>query len=200
MRIGVFGGTFDPPHVAHLAAARAAKEQLELDEVLLIPAGRNPVKPAIASSPGRARLKMVELAIADEAGLSCSDIEITRGGPSYSVETLAELHMAQPADYWLLLGSDQLRQFFEWHMPHRILQLCRLAAVIRPPDTRLEIEHRLADWMQDRVDFVEMAPMDISATRLRSMIKEGVPVDRWVKPSVLAFIAENRLYKDNKAR
>lgn len=197
-KIGILGGTFDPPHLAHIAIAQAARAQLELDEVILVPAGRSPFKLAENMSLAKHRLKMTELAIDEEEGLSVSDIEITRAGPSFTVDTLVELHMAQPADYWLILGSDQLKAFVDWKGPHRILQMARLAAVVRPPDTRDKLEVLLADWMTSKVDYVELEPSPISSTQLRSMIKHGQPIDKWVKPSVKAYVDQERLYRGSK--
>lgn len=194
-KIGILGGTFDPPHLAHIEIAQAARAQLELDEVILVPAGRSPFKLAENMSLAKHRLKMTELAIEDQDGLSVSDIEITRAGPSFTVDTLVELHMAQPAEYWLILGSDQLKAFVEWKAPHRILQMARLAAVVRPPDTREKLEVLLADWMSPKVDFVELAPSPISSTQVRSMIKHGERIDKFVKPSVRAYIDHEKLYK-----
>lgn len=195
MRIGILGGTFDPPHQAHLAMAQAAAEQLELDEVLWVPTGRSAFKSKVISTPAKDRMRMVELAIADESKMSCSDIEITRPGPSFMVETLMELQMASPADYWLILGSDQFKSFVEWKNPHRILQLCRLAVILRAPDTRASIDAFAADWVLARTDFVDMAPMQISSTQLRKHLTEGAAPERALKPAVRTYIAERRLYK-----
>jgi len=96
MRVGIFGGTFDPPHAAHLALAHQALQDLHLDEVMFLPVNRNPLKKQRTSSP-RDRLEMVKLAIHDEPNFSVSDIEIVRGGPSYAIETMSELTYAQPA-------------------------------------------------------------------------------------------------------
>ena len=107
MKTGVLGGTFDPPHYGHLELAKAAKAQLGLDEVMFVPANRNPLKTRKTAS-AKHRLRMVELEIEDEEGLSVSDIEITRGGPSYAVDTLEELKMVRPGEYWFIVGADAL--------------------------------------------------------------------------------------------
>src|SRR3954471_14443433 len=107
MRIGILGGTFDPPHSAHLALAHKALDELRLDEVMFLPVNRNPLK-KIKMSPAKDRLEMVKLAIRDEPNFSVSDIEIARGGPSYAIDTMNELTYARPAEYWFILGSDAL--------------------------------------------------------------------------------------------
>src|ERR1700722_59500 len=108
MRIGVLGGTFDPPHLGHLALARAALRQLELDEVLFLPANRNPLKTGKGGTPAKHRLAMIDLMLKNEPTMAYSDMEITRGGPSYAVDTLNELHAVRPAEYWFLMGADSL--------------------------------------------------------------------------------------------
>jgi len=118
MRIGILGGTFDPPHIGHLELARAAIDALKLDEVLFLPAHRNPLKRA-KSSPAKQRLEMVQRMVADEPKMAVSDIETSRGGPSYMVETLMELQMVKPGDYWVLLGADAMKTFDEWKTRRR---------------------------------------------------------------------------------
>src|SRR4051794_25149699 len=103
MKIGILGGTFDPPHTGHLSVARAALEQLELDEVLFLPASRNPLKSRKVVTPAKHRLGMVEALVRNEEKMAVSDMELTRGGISYTVDTLGELHMVQPAEYWFLM-------------------------------------------------------------------------------------------------
>src|ERR1041384_5745403 len=102
MKIGILGGTFDPPHNGHLAFAEAAVQTLELDEVLFIPANRNPLKPEKRQASAKDRLEMVRLMVEGKPQMAVSDIEIRRGGPSYAVETLDELHFVSPAEYWFL--------------------------------------------------------------------------------------------------
>lgn len=199
MRIGFLGGTFDPPHIGHLALAGAALDQLGLDEVMFVPAGRNPFKMALRPSPAQVRLAMIEQAIADEPRFSVSDIEITRPGPSYTVDTLEELAMARPAEYWVLLGADVLVSFTNWKLPHRILQLARLGVADRPPTTRQSLEPLLADWVAEKVDWIAAELPDISATQIRSMIPKGKRVDRWLPPGVARYIADHALYRTMEA-
>jgi nicotinate-nucleotide adenylyltransferase len=196
MRIGILGGTFDPPHLGHLEFARAAMDSLKLDEVLFLPASRNPLK-TMRSSPAKQRLEMVEAMIKPEPKMAVSDIEISRGGPSYMVETLMELQIVKPADYWLLLGDDALKLFHKWKNPHKVLKLCRLAVALRPPTTELDAMVRLPDEMRERVDIVPMKPVDMSATELRDRIMKGAGsvVAPFLSPAVLNYIKQNRLYR-----
>lgn len=193
MRIGILGGTFDPPHAGHLALAHAARDQLKLDEVILMPANRNPHKSAKATIP-KHRFEMVKLAVEGEPGLAASDLEITRGGLSYTVETLAELAMAQPAEYWWILGADALRDFGTWKQPERILRLARLAAAVRPPMSETDVRARLSGELKEHVDIVRMNAMDVSSTDLRSRLERKQTVNPWIAPRVLRYIQEHRLY------
>ncbi|MFI5386154.1 MAG: nicotinate-nucleotide adenylyltransferase [Fimbriimonadales bacterium] len=194
MRIGILGGTFDPPHLGHLAFARTAIEHLSLDEVLFLPAHRNPLKRA-KSSPARQRLEMVEQMIKDEQKMAASDIEITRGGASYMVETLMELQMVKPGDYWLLLGADALRSFDQWKNPQKILKLCRLGVALRPPATESDVLGRLSEEMRTRTDFIPMKSIDVSSTELRDRLASGKRlVSPYLPAAVLQYIKQNHLY------
>jgi len=194
MRIGVLGGTFDPPHLGHLEFARAAIEALQLDEVIFVPAHRNPLK-KVKSTPAKQRLEMVGQMIKSEPKMSVSDNEISRGGPSYMVETLMELQMVRPGDYWLLLGADAIRGFDQWKNPDKIIKLARIGVAIRPPTLEHEIVNRLRDDLRARTDVVPMKPLDISATELRHrlQIRSG-SVAPFLSPAVLQYIKQCHLY------
>jgi len=194
MRIGILGGTFDPPHIGHLEFARAARESLQLDEVLLLPAHRNPLKKAL-SAPAKDRLEMVRRMVAGEPNMAASDIEISRGGPSYMVETLMELQMVKPGDYWLLLGADAMKTFPEWKNPDKIVKLCRLGVALRPPMPESEVMVRLSPEMRERVDIVPMKLIEVSSTDVRDRLsKRSSVVAPFVPPVVLSYIKQNHLY------
>lgn len=194
MRIGILGGTFDPPHIGHLELARAARDQLKLDEVIFLPAFRNPLK-RVKSAPAKQRLEMVQRMVAEEQKMSVSDIEISRGGASYMVETLMELQMVKPGDYWLLLGSDALKGFEQWKNPHKIVKLCRLGVVLRPPTVESEVTGRLGPDLKDRVDLIPMKQVDMSATEVRDRLsKRSKLVAPFLSPAVLQYIKQNHLY------
>jgi nicotinate-nucleotide adenylyltransferase len=195
MRIGVLGGTFDPPHAGHLAIAQAAKEQLELDEVVFMPAHRNPLKSKGGNTPAKQRLEMVRRLVAGKEGLAYSDLEITRGGPSFTVDTMTELQMASPADYWFILGADSLKGLPDWKQPERLLKLTRLAVAVRPPTTESDVLARLSKDVRERVDVIKMKPLEISATEIRNRLSSNKGVGAWVAPEVLQYIRENNLYR-----
>lgn len=194
MKIGILGGTFDPPHKGHLELARTAIDQLGLDEVIFLPASRNPLK-KFKSSPAKHRLAMVERMIADEPKMAASDIEISRGGASYMVETLMELQTVRPGDYWLLLGADAMKSFDEWRSPAKIVRLCRLGVAIRPPMTETDLMARTNEAFKSKIDVIRMKPVDISATELRQRISTGKGLTApFLSPAVLQYINQHRLY------
>jgi len=196
MKIGILGGTFDPPHMGHLALARAALATLDLDEVMFLPANRNPLKTRRDVTEPSQRLEMVRLAIAGEPAFSVSDMEITRGGPSYTVDTLSELQMIRQADFWFIIGADALKTIPDWKSPNRIAKLCRLAVAVRPPMTDHDVAARIPDLFDGRVDLVPIQPVDVSSTEIRERIRAGRPVTGMLDPKVEDYIRRHKLYKD----
>lgn len=193
MKIGILGGTFDPPHHAHIALARAAMEQLELDEVLWIPAARNPLKSARAEAP-KHRMEMVRLALENEEGMAVSDIEVGRGGPSYTIDTLNELAFVKPGEYWIILGADALRSFPEWKAPEKILKLARLAVTLRPPYKKDDLLAKVPEELAASIDWIEMPASDISATDIRLRSEEKRPFAHLVPSKVYDYIKKHKLY------
>lgn len=194
MRIGILGGTFDPPHAAHLALARAAIDQLQLDELIFMPVSRNPLKHKPISSAKR-RLEMVRLLIQDEPKMAFSDLEVLRGGRSYAVDTLEMLQAANPADYWFIVGADALKDLGQWKQPARLLKLTRLAVAVRPPQTETQVISHIPPDIRDRVDLIKMEPMDIASFDIRERIFKGRPVAPMVPDRVLDYIRNNNLYR-----
>ncbi len=200
-RIGLLGGTFDPIHLGHLAIARSVRDALELDEVLFMPAGIPPHKPGQRVTPGADRAAMVALAI---AGMSCfglSTIELDRPGPSFAVDTLAELAAGGPgrqASLEFILSAEAFAGFPTWRDPARILELARLAVVpragARPVDESWLDEH-VPSW-RERVDYVEGPLVDVSASVIRERVRAGQPIDGLVPPAVADYIRAHRLYTD----
>ena len=193
MKIGVLGGTFDPPHVGHLAIAKAAIESFGLDEVLFMPAARNPLKRA-KGTPSKHRIEMVKRLIEKEPNMSVSDLEITRGGHSYSVDTMAELQMVQPAEYWFLLGTDAMQGIDKWKQPERLIKLCRLGLVKRGTRVIEDVLIRVPEALKDSVDLVQMPMIETSSSELRDMMERGRSVTLWIPNEVASYIRENKLY------
>ena len=199
MRTGVLGGTFDPIHLGHLAAARAAIGCATLDRVLLVPSGTPPHRPG-AEAPAEMRLEMCLLAAAGQPGLEVSDVEIARAGPSYTADTLDELRTLHPQDdLYLILGWDAARLFSTWHDPERIKRLATVVVVNRPgtpsPDSA-----QLAQAGLDPDDVVLCAAdtPDVSASELREALARGDSVTEKVPSEVARYIATHRLYRDNR--
>lgn len=194
MRIGVLGGTFDPPHAAHLALAKAAIASLNLDEVMMLPAHRNPLK-QMKGTPAPQRMEMLRIAVDGLENISICDIDLVRGGPSYAVDTMTELTYAQQAEYWFLVGADAVREIDKWKQPQRLVRLCRLGVAIRGEGDKEQLLARLPDWVKEHIDWLEMPRMDISSTELRQRVVSGQAVQPWLSPKVADYIAKNRLYR-----
>ena len=195
MRIGILGGSFDPPHRGHLRMAKAAQTALSLDEVIFLPAARNPLKPRRTNATANDRLEMVRLLIAGEPSFSVSDMELTRGGVSYTVDTLGELHMVRPAEYWFLIGADGLKNFDEWKNPQRILRLCRIGVAVRPPlQSSDDVAARLPVDFRDKMDVVPMVADPTSSTDVRLALREGKGLTDIVPANVLQYIRRQKLY------
>ena len=200
-RFGIMGGTFDPPHVAHLALAQAARDALHLDRVLFIPAGDPWRKSGRAISPAADRLAMVELAIEGLEWAESSRIEIERNGPTYTLDTVGELTTTRPGDWWLIIGEDSLLDLPQWHEPQRLVMRIRLAVARRDGEAG---EHPLntdalragLPGIDDRVDVLPMPRMDVSATNIRSRIASGLTTDGLLPPAVRAYIDAHGLYRE----
>lgn len=191
-RIGLLGGTFDPPHVGHLVVARDVLEALGLDEVRLVVAARPPHKPG-ADAPAEARARMVEACLAEarEPGLVASRVELEREGPSYTVDTLRALREREAGvEITLILGADQAPDFGSWKEPREIAELARLVVVARAGESPAEIDPGLdVDW-----ETLEVTRLDVSSTGIRRRLREGRSV-RWLVPGpALEIIEEEGLY------
>jgi len=192
MRIGVFGGTFDPPHVGHLLMATDAREALKLDRLIFVPASAQPFKidmPPVAS--GQDRLEMVRLAVADDANYVVDDAEINRKGLSFTVDTLEHLSERNPAaQLFLLLGEDVLAGFEQWRNPARIRELATLAAVRRAGGSG-----SLVDPIAPGVLTVSARRVDVSSTEIRERRRAGKSIKGFVPESVERFIDVRGLYR-----
>jgi len=198
MKIGVLGGTFDPVHLAHLAVAEAVKAELDLDEVIFVPAGQPWLKANSYISAAEHRVQMVRLAIAGKSYFRLSTMEIDRPGPSYTVDTMAELRgqIGAEGELYFILGWDNLAELPRWWQPARLIQLCYLVAVPRPgyptPDlTKLEGD---IPGIAKRVIIMDKPEMDISATEIRKRLSRGAPINDLVPEAVAEYIKRQGLY------
>ncbi len=191
-RIGLFGGSFDPVHNAHLALARSALSELALDEVRWIPAGQPWQKTRrLADSADRAA--MVALAIEGEPHFVLDPIELQRAGPSYTLDTVRELQASMPEAQWfLLLGQDQHAGLPTWRGADELVQLVTLAVAGRPGAPHVESQPVLPGAT---VCPVALPPMDVSSTELRALCAAGQPIVHLVPGKVGSYIEEHRLYR-----
>lgn len=199
MRLGILGGTFDPIHVGHLAVGKAAIECAHLDRVLFVPSAQPPHRGA-AVAPAEDRLAMTRLAVQDERSFEVSDVEVRHGGTSYTADTLSELHRAFPHDeLFLILGWDAARLFRTWHEPERVSELASLVIVDRPGLGQPK-QSEFADLGLDpgRVILCHFPTPDVSGSALRRAIAARLPVTGQVPRAVERYIADHRLYGDNR--
>jgi nicotinate-nucleotide adenylyltransferase len=196
--VGILGGTFDPIHHGHLVIAEEAREVLGLERVLLVPTAIPPHKPDRTVTAGEHRLAMAELAVAGNPALAVSSIEVERGGPSYTVETLDALLGEGISDPWFILSTEALAGFPTWRRPDRILELCRLAVVPRGDHEALD-----AAWIAEhfpgreaRVTFLPGPLLPISGSVVRRRAAAGRSVRYLVPDAVAAYIADHGLYTE----
>ena len=200
-RIGILGGTFDPPHLGHLLIAEAARVALALDSVLFLPAGEPWLKSGQRIMPATHRLRMVELAVADNPDFGVCDREVRRSGPTYTVDTLRQLYGEYPAatDFYFIVGSDVLADFHRWKEPGRILELCRLAVIQRPgasSDGIVALAERFPEAAAlGAVVSVAGPRVDFSASELRRALAAGRSVRYQTPDAVAAYIQEHKLYR-----
>ena len=184
MRIGIFGGSFDPIHHGHLILARAAREELGLDRIVFVPANMSPHKTDIRPATAEDRWKMVNLAIRGEDGFAAIDIELRRPAPSYTIDTLRDLRAAQPdAEFVLLIGADNVAKFYTWREPQEIRRLAPIAVLDRAGH---ETAH---DWP------VVRRLIDISATDIRARVAAGRSIRYLTPDSVCDYITDQGLYR-----
>jgi nicotinate-nucleotide adenylyltransferase len=199
-RVGVFGGTFDPPHNAHLVAASAAREALGLDRVLLMVAGDPWQKTALSGvTAADHRLAMTQLLVDGNDGLVVSDLEVRRSGPSFTVDTLAELAAAD-VRLVLILGSDAAAGISTWERPEEVLELADIAVVERPGlESVSQLGSDLWSMAPDghRVERVIIPRLDISSSDLRRRLRGGLTVCGLVPPAVSSYAAHHGIYREH---
>ncbi|MGI8620124.1 MAG: nicotinate-nucleotide adenylyltransferase [Gemmatimonadaceae bacterium] len=189
MRIGVFGGTFDPPHAGHVLVAGDACEALVLDTVVWIPVAHQPLKDAPPLARAADRRRMVELAIGGDPRFSLDTVELDRGGLSFTVDTLEKLKAAHPdAELVLLLGADSWASFDRWRDPERILELSVVAVIARAGE-------RAPAHFGHAPEVVTARRVDVSSTEIRDRIRRGLPITGFVSDAVREHIVTAGLYR-----
>jgi nicotinate-nucleotide adenylyltransferase len=189
--LGIFGGTFDPPHIGHLIAAQDVQAALSLDRVLFVPAAQPPHKREQAVTPAPLRLAMLQAALAGAEGFDLSDVELRRAGPSYSVDTLRQLGASNPgATLFFIIGADQFRELHTWHAPDEVARLAHLVVMHRDNLSPEAMESPLdVDYQTVRVTRV-----DVSSTLIRQRVKARRPIRFLVHAAVEEIIRREGLY------
>jgi nicotinate-nucleotide adenylyltransferase len=201
-RVGILGGTFNPPHIGHLAAAGCVRQSLGLGVVALMPTSRPPHK-QVEQDPGpRHRLEMCRLATRDTPGMLACALEVERGGASYTVDTLRTMHASHPeAELTFIVGADVARTLPTWRRPQELLDLARWVVVAREGAPR----HAILDALRplgaaDRVTFLDMPEVEVSSSMIRARVTEHRPIDELVGSKVAAYISKHGLYGASVAR
>jgi len=196
VRVGILGGTFNPPHLGHLICAQEAYLQLKLDRVTLIPARIPPHKP-VDDEPGpEHRLELCRVAVGGDDRFDVSDVEIRREGPSYTVDTLELLHSREPeSELFLIVGGDIAAGLPSWREPERVLSLATLAVAGRRGTSRAEVDDALSGLPGgERAEFFHMPTIGIASTVLRRRVRAGESIRYYVPDAVVGYIDRHRLY------
>ncbi|MDY5895654.1 MAG: nicotinate (nicotinamide) nucleotide adenylyltransferase [Oscillospiraceae bacterium] len=197
MKIGVFGGTFNPPHNGHVRLAKAAADELKLDKLLVIPSCIPPHKIAAKLADGQERLEMCRLAFGCDPRFEVSPIELERGSRSYTVETLRELKALYPdSELYFIVGSDMLESFDKWYLWQEILSLSVLCAASREEGYSPDLSR--FGKLAERIKIITLDPLEVSSTQIRNSAGEVSP--ELLDPKVAAYIREHGLYDDGLNR
>ncbi len=198
MRIGIFGGTFDPPHLGHLILAAEAFDQLSLSRLLWVLTPDPPHKQGNLITPLEYRLEMVKAAIRDDPAFELSSVEIDRPGPHYALDTVDLLAEKYPRDELVyLIGGDSLHDLPTWHRPQDFLRACQALGVMRRPGDVIDlasIEARLPG-VSAKVEFIEAPLLEISSSQIRQRVAGGRPFRYYLQESVFRIIQSHRLYR-----
>jgi nicotinate-nucleotide adenylyltransferase len=196
VRLGILGGTFNPPHIGHLICAQEARLQLALDRVVLIPARIPPHKPVDNEPGAEHRLELCRLAVAGNPALTVSAVEIEREGPSYTVDTLQTLHTRMPdSELFLILGGDVAAGLTRWREPERVLSLATVAVAKRRGTATASVQQALSELRGgERAQFFRMPRVGISSTEVRRRVRARQPIRYFVPDGVADYINEHQLY------
>lgn len=193
-RLGLLGGTFDPPHFGHLAAARAVRDAVDDIEIACVVANDPWQKSDDRQiTPAELRVEMTRALVKDESRISVDDREVRRGGPTYTVDTLRELHDENSGrELFLIVGADTASRIHTWHRSQDLISLSTLIIVNRPGST-IEFSPEMAEWSHI---VVSMTPVEVSSTAIRQAVANGESIASMTSPDVAAIIAEHNLYRE----
>jgi len=198
VKLGILGGTFNPPHLGHLICAQEAHRELGLDRVLMIPARIPPHKPVEHEPGAEHRLELCRLAIEGDGRFEASALELSRGGPSYTVDTLSELTANDPqSELYLIVGGDIAAGLHRWREPARVLELATVAVAKRRGTARSSVDAALELLPGgERAQFFSMPRIGVSSTLVRRRVRSSQPIRYLVPDAVAGYIAEHRLYAE----
>jgi nicotinate-nucleotide adenylyltransferase len=188
-RLGIYGGSFDPVHNAHLLVAQAALEELQLERLFFVPAARSPFKPGSEPAPANERLRLLRLALAGRPKCALDDQEIRRGGVSYTIDTVRDFQQRHPgAELFYLIGSDHVATLPQWKGADELARRVRFVVIPRPGSTPVK-------WPAP-FQGVELQgfPLGVSSSQVRARVRAGLPIDLLVPPAVAEAMHNNRLY------
>ena len=193
MKLGIFGGAFNPPHIAHLIVAESVREQLQLDKVVFVPSADPPHRSDVRRATASSRLEMMKLAVEDNNVFEVSDIEIQRAGKSYTIDSLIAFEALYPGSkLYVLIGSDNLAEFHTWKSPREILAKSELVAFSRSDFSMKEVKNEFAKSAR----IVNVPHIGISASEIRRRVKMGRSIRYMVRRSVEEYILRYGLYRD----
>ena len=199
LRLGIFGGTFDPPHVGHLILAMEAYDQLNLDKVLWVLTPNPPHKIGKLITSANDRLRMIDASIAQDAAFALSRVDIDRPGPHYMSETVNLLHQQFPdAELVFLMGGDSLHDLPTWHEPKEFIKECDRLGVMHRVGEKINLEflESALPGISPKVEFIEAPILEISSKKIRQLISQGKPYRYYLLPSVYEIIQTNGLYRE----
>ncbi len=198
-RVGIMGGTFDPIHLGHLAAAEAARASFSLEKVIFVPTG-NPPHKAGRITPSHHRLEMVKIATADNPYFEVSDVEVFRPGKSYTIDTIDYFQnlIGNKHEIFFITGADAILEILTWHDVERLMQACKFIAVARPGYALNGLNKELSnlpEYIQKRISVLEVKGLHISSTQVRSDVQSGKSIHNVVPETVADYIYKHNLYK-----
>ena len=198
MKLGIFGGTFDPIHNGHLVTAEHVRVTMGLERVLFMPAGQPWFKANCRVTEAGHRLEMVKLAVAHNPQFEASDIEVRREGPTYTVDTLITLRkeMGEAVEFYVILGFDALNELYRWHRPRTVLDMATVVGVARPDADMVDREalESIRSGASEEIAFVDGPRVDISAAAVRRRMADGLPVGSLIPQVVHNYIERHGLY------
>lgn len=190
-KIGIIGGSFDPPHEAHLAMARKARDEFSLDQIIFVPCHQNPLKDFTGHASPHHRYVMCQLATLVEDDFPVTPIELNRGGLSYTIDTLREIARTG-FELFLIIGMDSFLTINEWKDSHLYPELCKLIVFSREKESNIE---KIPDEILRVSSFITGFDMNVSSTEIRKKVRSGEGIDRDVAPMVDVYIRKYELYK-----